>query len=334
MERPIKDICEAALSAKPLVSFCVKCYNQRQYIEAALDGAFAQTYRPLEIVISDDCSTDGSDGLISKKIEDYKCGGGDLQIVFNRNRENLGNIGNWIVFGELAHGELLIKADGDDVSLPKRTEKIVEAWVSGGKTAHVIDHVAADMDIKGRLTGGTRSILGAAQAYSRDCWDKFSTHGKFPSREWVGDDTIFSIRAHALAGAEKYQLVMDDVLVKYRCGSGASTNKRRYRDMVYAYTKECILYGLQDVELNKELLDIDNVKATRAWCLARAKDAALARQLAVGKSFKERVGAAMSLRKNCRSTTLRDTLYQILLALPPLMSDPLLNFYLKHVRRM
>ena len=44
----------------PLVSFCVKSYNQKELLKEALQGAFAQTYRPLEIVISDDGSTDGS----------------------------------------------------------------------------------------------------------------------------------------------------------------------------------------------------------------------------------------------------------------------------------
>ena len=315
----------------PLVSFCVKCYNQRQYIEAALDGAFAQTYRPMEIVISDDGSTDGSDELILKKIDDYKCGGGDLPIIFNRNKENLGNIGSWIVFGELAHGELFIKADGDDISLPERTEKIVAAWLADGKRAQVVDHVAADMDINGVLIGGTRKILGAAQAYSRECWDRFLIHREFPSRKWVGDDVIFSIRARAVAGAAKYQLIMDDVLVKYRCGSGASTNKRRYRDTVGVYAKECVLYGLQDVELNKESLNPDNVAETRNWCLRRAREVGFNRQLAAGKSFKDRLSAALALRRDFGNRSLRDTLYQILLILPPLLSDPFLNFYMKYV---
>ena len=52
----------------PLVSFCVKCYNQERYIGEALEGAFAQTYRPLEIVISDDASTDRSWEIITEAV--------------------------------------------------------------------------------------------------------------------------------------------------------------------------------------------------------------------------------------------------------------------------
>ena len=36
----------------PLVSFCVKCYNQERYIGEALEGAFAQTYRPLLMLLA------------------------------------------------------------------------------------------------------------------------------------------------------------------------------------------------------------------------------------------------------------------------------------------
>ncbi len=45
---------------QPLVSFCVLCYNQKQYIREGVKAALAQTYSPLEVIVSDDGSTDGS----------------------------------------------------------------------------------------------------------------------------------------------------------------------------------------------------------------------------------------------------------------------------------
>ena len=67
------------LSDKPLVSFCMTNYNQIEYFRDALLGAFAQTYSPLEIVISDDHSTDGSDVMIRQMIERYKNSGGSIR---------------------------------------------------------------------------------------------------------------------------------------------------------------------------------------------------------------------------------------------------------------
>jgi GT2 family glycosyltransferase len=47
-----------------LVSFVVLAYNQQKFVAEAVRGALAQTYHPLEIVISDDCSTDGTFDVI------------------------------------------------------------------------------------------------------------------------------------------------------------------------------------------------------------------------------------------------------------------------------
>ena len=323
------DIMANESSTRPLVSFCVKCYNQLQYIGEALDGAFAQTYRPLEIIVSDDCSTDGSAEFIQRKISEYVANGGDIPVFFNRNKENLGNVGSWFVFGDIAHGALLVKADGDDVSLPERTEKIVCAWVADGGVAMVVDHAAEVMDLSGRPTGKTRRILGAAQAYSHECWDRFPIRGTQPPREWGGDDTIFSIRAYAIAGADKYQLLVDEPLVRYRSGSGATTAHRKYRNILNTYTTECILYALRDIELNSDSLCSSYVVAARDWCLRRARESELNRQLACGKSFGERLDAALSLRREFGNVSFRDFMYQLMLTLPPMLTDPVLDSYLR-----
>ena len=45
---------------RPLVSFFVTAYRQEHLVRAAIEGAFAQTWQPLEILLSDDCSPDGT----------------------------------------------------------------------------------------------------------------------------------------------------------------------------------------------------------------------------------------------------------------------------------
>ena len=118
---------------RPLVSFCLLFYNHRQYFEAALEGAFAQTYRPLEIVISDDGSTDGSAELVQNYVTAHAPF--DITIVFNHNAHNLGILGNWTKAASLSHGELLFMVGGDDISLPDRAEKVVAAWMADDKRA-------------------------------------------------------------------------------------------------------------------------------------------------------------------------------------------------------
>lgn len=50
---------EATLETeRPLVTFALFACNQEKYIREAVEGAFSQSYEPLEIILSDDCSSD------------------------------------------------------------------------------------------------------------------------------------------------------------------------------------------------------------------------------------------------------------------------------------
>jgi glycosyltransferase involved in cell wall biosynthesis len=77
---------------RPLVSFCQKYFNQEKYIEESLNSILSQTYSPLEIIISDDASTDGTWQKITDILAKYT---GPHKIITNRNEKNLGIIGNW-----------------------------------------------------------------------------------------------------------------------------------------------------------------------------------------------------------------------------------------------
>jgi glycosyltransferase involved in cell wall biosynthesis len=50
---------------RPLISCIVPVYNGERYLREALDSIFAQTYRPLEVIIADDGSTDDTAAIAS-----------------------------------------------------------------------------------------------------------------------------------------------------------------------------------------------------------------------------------------------------------------------------
>ena len=120
------------MNQRPLLTFIVSCYNHETFIREAVEGALAQTYSPLEIVVADDCSTDRSFDVIRDCVAAYR---GPHTVRVNRNETNLGIGGNVNRAMELSHGELIVIAAGDDVSLPARTEKLCEAWVQSGRRA-------------------------------------------------------------------------------------------------------------------------------------------------------------------------------------------------------
>lgn len=113
------------MNEKPLVTFALFAYNQEQYIREAVEGAFAQTYEPLEIILSDDCSTDRTFEIMKEMAAEYE---GPHEVRVRQNEVNRGTIDHVIIVAREAQGELFIVAAGDDVSKPERTEKVYNVF--------------------------------------------------------------------------------------------------------------------------------------------------------------------------------------------------------------
>ena len=222
----------------PLVSFCVMCFNQERYIGEALEGAFAQTYRPLEIVISDDASTDRSWQIITESVAEYRRRPDAAEVVLNRNEANKGNIGNWTALCSLAKGRLLVKADGDDVSCPERTARIVAAWKAGGRRAMVISNGGMMIGPRGQRMGrmwqvNATWVAGAMMTFDRATFDVFGC----PANLDAMDDEVFARRALMLGP----EIVLTDSLVKYRLGTGRSNSLWHVREPLSKARKELVV---------------------------------------------------------------------------------------------
>jgi glycosyltransferase involved in cell wall biosynthesis len=133
---------------KPLLTFTICAYNQEQFIREAVEGAFVQTYSPLEIILSDDCSKDRTFEIMCELAEAYR---GPHQVILNRNFTNLGLAGHSNRLAQLAHGQLLVGAAGDDVCLPNRVEMIYQAWEHSGRRAMAIQSGFIAIDEKGAV---------------------------------------------------------------------------------------------------------------------------------------------------------------------------------------
>lgn len=132
---------------RPLITFLLMSYNQEQFIREAVIAAFEQTYSPLEIFLTDDCSTDRTYEIMDELATAYQ---GPHKIVLNRNAHNLG-IGAHINRAmKLVNGELIVAAAGDDVSLPERTTKLYEDWHRSERSAYSLFSDATMIDVEGQ----------------------------------------------------------------------------------------------------------------------------------------------------------------------------------------
>ena len=92
----------------PKVSIIIHTYNQEKYIGQAIESALAQTYKNLEIIVSDDNSNDSTSEIIKSFLTDKR-------LKYFKNKENLGRVKNYHQsLYEYATGDFAINLDGDD----------------------------------------------------------------------------------------------------------------------------------------------------------------------------------------------------------------------------
>lgn len=92
----------------PVVSIIITNYNRENTIGQTIESALLQTYGNLEIIVSDNNSTDNSHEVISKYTTDKR-------IKYYRNKENIGMINNFKVsIAERATGEYFVMLNSDD----------------------------------------------------------------------------------------------------------------------------------------------------------------------------------------------------------------------------
>lgn len=255
----------------PLVSYCVKCYNQERYIGEALRAAFVQTYSPLEILICDDASTDRSDEIIRTLIQEYQMSGGRHKVRYFRNERNLVNLGNWQHMCELAEGELLVKADGDDFSAPERTQELVDVWMKSGKINNeVISDGTAISKVGQKLWYIKWNVslgLGGLAAFTKRCFEEFPPLIDGVSHEGA-DDVVYVNRGEMLGGVIDY---VPKSLVFYRQGSGETSSGINYVKMMtrgFRFMCASARQLLADLEFRKEKLskvDYDRFRGRFEW---------------------------------------------------------------------
>jgi glycosyltransferase involved in cell wall biosynthesis len=96
------------MSSLPLVSIMIPTFNQAGFLQAAIQSALGQDYGNLEVVVSDDCSGDGSREVVEGFLSDSR-------IRYFRNDSNLGRVANYKHSLEnLAQGEWVTNLDADD----------------------------------------------------------------------------------------------------------------------------------------------------------------------------------------------------------------------------
>src|SRR2546423_15678826 len=109
----------------PLVTVCIPTFNGALHFAECLDSVCRQTYRNIEILVVDDCSSD----LTADIALDFSTR--DPRLRFVRNQSTLGLMGNWQRCIELAQGEYIKFAFQDDALYPACVELLMREAQQG-----------------------------------------------------------------------------------------------------------------------------------------------------------------------------------------------------------
>ncbi len=219
------------MPAEVTISIIIPCYNYGRYVGQAIESALAQTYRPTEVIVINDGSTDETVETVSR----YPV------ILINQNNQGPAQTFNNGI--RASHGEFVSLLSADDLIHPQFLEYTVPVLVRQQKVAFVYTYavtfgsehavlLAKEFDPR-KL--GEGSFMGGACLMRRDAFDAV---GGFDPALRHGEDwdlwlnlvecgyvgqlvprILFAYRKHGRGLAEKHSLWL------------------RWRSLAYLYRK-------------------------------------------------------------------------------------------------
>ena len=240
-----------------LVSVIIITYNQKEYLRECIESVLTQDYQNIEIVVADDCSTDGTIEMLKEYAEKYQ-----NKFVLKLAEENNGITKN----SNLAHfactGKYIAWMGGDDLMLPMKISKQVQYMESNPECTicyHNLDVFQSEtnktlyyFNEKYKYEGDVHTAIrhgvfnGACSTMIRS--DKTPKHG-FNELIPIASDWLFWVESLHNGGTINY---IDEVLARYRKHENNITNKKQIITQNEIDHLNSINYILA---LNKEYLD-------------------------------------------------------------------------------
>lgn len=237
-------------SAFPRCSLLLLAFNQQEFIKDAITHALEQDYQNLEIILSDDCSSDTTFEIILNAAKFYT---GFHTVRLNQNAYNMGLAEHINKLVSMSTGDLIVLAAGDDMSMPNRISILSNAWATtnyrsisllsqcmyleGGQVflpdkrphsggLHEIED--SGWDLMHKVSSG---FLGCTQAFSKDL---FSRYGNI-HRLILHEDIVLETRALLADGI--YYIEQPLVIYRVTAGGGGSCPRNDRDQLRYSARK-------------------------------------------------------------------------------------------------
>jgi glycosyltransferase involved in cell wall biosynthesis len=120
----------------PLVSVMITCYNQQDFIESAVCSALEQDYANLQVVVTDDASTDRSPEILKVLQGRFP---ERLEVLLNKTKEGITRNHNRGLAA--CRGKYIFILNGDDQFLPGKVATMVERMEAAPQCAIAFHNV-------------------------------------------------------------------------------------------------------------------------------------------------------------------------------------------------
>lgn len=159
-----------------MVSVIIPTYNRGKVITRSINSVLNQTYKDLELIIVDDCSTDNTEEAV-KKIDDPR-------IIYIRLEKNQGACAARNVGVASAHGEMIAFQDSDDEWKPDKLVTQINALTETNADVCFckLKRNYNNVDVDDGRIGFFPSLQGS----------KFMTHEDMCNRAYISTQTILA----------------------------------------------------------------------------------------------------------------------------------------------
>ncbi|MCW5656404.1 MAG: glycosyltransferase [Burkholderiaceae bacterium] len=140
----------------PKVSVCVITYNQLRYVRECLQSLVDQeTDFDFEVIVGDDCSTDGTDSVVREFVARYP---GIVRLIVQPH--NTGGARNYLEVHAAASGTYVAHVDGDDYALPGKLQAQVDV-LDRDQQCNAVWHRVDYFDDAGHFCSGQTADLAS-----------------------------------------------------------------------------------------------------------------------------------------------------------------------------
>jgi glycosyltransferase involved in cell wall biosynthesis len=242
------------------ISVYITSYNQKRYLKEAIESVLAQTLKPCQIIIADDCSSDGSQEVIAGFHSQHP----DL-ITPIYHTQNTGVTQIRVDALQVVTGDYVTYVDGDDRFLPTKLEKEAKL-LQASSHAQIAFSNNFYMTMDGVHTGiwanETRPPEGDifCQTFARDFpkrnlfrmelvdYQAWKRVGYYDPNLQIYEDYDMRIRLTKYLQAVYYDEPLTEIR---RCNTGLSSSKseRHFEALDYIYQKnKSLLADLGDAD--------------------------------------------------------------------------------------